>query len=95
MQLSVLKSSQPGDGASLEKAPSEIAFDFTQPVRLKEVTVVGAKGDTVPSMVEAAGLLQHYSVPLPDLTPGAYRVDWTALDEGGRQHNGSIGFTIR
>ena len=90
-QSSILVGSSPAAGSTVE-APEELVLHFSPPARLEEVTVSGPSG-TMPMMVHAVGENTHYSLPLPDLEPGAYAVDWRAMAQG-REHRGRIPFMV-
>lgn len=92
--VSLLESSVPRDGARVTASPENLLLNFRQPLRLAEVTVTGAGGQTVPIMVTAVGLVRSYSIPIPELEPGSYRVQWRALDSAGASREGSLGFTV-
>ena len=46
-------------------------------------------------MINAAGLVERFSVPLPELESGSHAVNWRASGEGGSRHQGTIHSTIR
>ena len=91
---SLLESSTPANGARLAASPDNLVLNFSVPVRLHEVTVHGSDGQTVPMMITAAGLVRSYSIPLPELEPGSYRVQWRATDEAGGAREGMFNFVI-
>lgn len=91
---SLLERSIPADGARLLASPENLVLNFRTPVRLQEVTVLGADGQSVPMMITAAGLSRSFSIPMPDLEPGSYTVRWRAADETGGSHEGSLGFVL-
>ena len=91
----LLESSTPADGARLTASPSNLVLNFRTPVRLQEVTVAGSDGQTMPMMITAVGLTRSYSIPLPDLEPGAYSVRWRATDSAGAVQEGRLAFVVR
>lgn len=90
---SILAWSKPAAGSAVPGPVNEVAFHFSPPARLREVTITGPNG-VMPTMVTAAGEVAHYSVPVSGLEAGSYRVDWRA-SVGGVQRNGSFDFTVR
>ena len=48
----------------------------------------------MPMMVTAAGETGRYSLPLSELGPGTYEVNWRATS-GGTVHQGSFSFTVK
>ena len=93
LQTGILARSTPASG-SIAKAPvNQLQLHFVQPMRLLEVTVDGPDGLS-PMMVSAAGETTDYSIPLPGLGAGAYRVVWKA-SATGQTSTGVIAFTVR
>ena len=91
---SILQSSDPGDGATVDGPVERLELRFSPPARLTEVTVTGSDGLQMPVMVTAAGEAAYYSIPLPGLEAGSYTVQWRA-SAAGSEHRGSFGFTVR
>ena len=91
---SILHSSTPADGATVQGPVNSLELHFSPPARLHELTVAGSDGLTMPVMVTAVGEVAHYSIPLSGLGPGAYRVDWRA-SSAGTEHRGALSFTVR
>ena len=91
---SILQSSTPADGSIVEGPVTDLKLRFSPPARLDELTVTGSDGMTMPMMVTAAGEVSTYSIPVSDLGPGAYTVQWRA-SAGGTPHQGTIRFTVR
>ena len=85
--------STPADGATVAGPVDNLELKFTRPVRLIEVTLDGPDGLS-PMMVTAASETSDYSLPLPGLTAGRYRVNWRGT-AGGRSHQGAFVFTVR
>lgn len=48
----------------------------------------------MPAMVHAVGEESDYSIPISDLGPGAYTVNWRATAKE-REYRGSFVFTVR
>lgn len=89
---SALAWTKPAAGSTVS-APAELQFKFAMPALLGDVTVTGPQG-AMPMMVTPIGEVQDYALPLPDLAPGTYKVDWSASVQG-REQRGSFGFTVR
>jgi len=92
-QDSILVGSSPAAGSTVEGPINELVLNFDPPARLMEVTVTGPDG-TMPTMITPVGEVARYSVPLPGLGPGSYRVDWRA-SAAGSAHQGSFGFRVQ
>ncbi|MFP5328939.1 MAG: copper resistance CopC family protein [Alphaproteobacteria bacterium] len=92
-QGSILVGSTPAAGSTVQGPINELVLNFDPPARLMEVTVTGAEG-TIPTMITPVGEVSRYTVPLPGLEAGSYRVDWRA-SAGGKSHRGSFGFQVQ
>ena len=90
---SILATSIPGAGSIVDGPVEELMLHFSAPVVLSEVTVVGPEG-TIPLMITPAGATEHYSIPLPSLQAGQYKVKWRAATNG-REHEGTLTFIAR
>ena len=90
---SILAWSTPAAGSIVSGPVNALVLHFSLPARLGEVTVTGPDG-AMPMMVTAVGEVEHYSLPLSDLGPGRYTVDWRA-SAGDRDYRDSFGFTVR
>jgi methionine-rich copper-binding protein CopC len=90
---SILAWSRPAAGSTVAAPVNELVLRFSPPARLGEVTVTGPEG-AMPMMVTAVGEAEHYSLPLSDLGPGSYTVEWMATARGA-DHRGSFSFEVR
>lgn len=91
---SILRSSSPAAGSTVDGPIDQLRLRFSPPARLEELTVTGSDGLQMPMMITAVGEVADYSLPLPDLGPGAYTVQWRA-SAAGAAHRGSFRFTVR
>ena len=92
-ETAILAKSTPTDGSVVAGPVNQLQLRFARPARLLEVTIDGPDGLS-PMMITAAGETTDYSVPLPGLGAGSYRVNWKA-SATGRTYNGMIAFTVR
>lgn len=90
---SILASSSPAAGATVQGPVNTLELHFNPPARLDEVTVSGPDG-LMPMMVHAVGEVAHYSLPLSGLDAGTYTVNWKA-SRAGETHQGSFAFTVK
>lgn len=90
---SMLHSSSPAAGATVQGPLNSLVLHFQPPARLDELLVDGPDG-TMPMMISAAGDQADYTIPLPALGPGAYTVSWRATSAGEEQR-GSFAFTVK
>ena len=93
VETQFLARSTPADGATVAAPVNTLQLKFARPVRLIEVTLDGPDGLS-PMMITAVAETTDYSIPLPGLTGGSYRVNWRA-NASGRPHNGAFTFTVR
>ena len=93
-----LKESVPAEGSLLNASPEHIQLSFTEEVRLLRLDVVAALesaekkvdiGFSPESVAKA-----EYSLPLPALSSGNYRVDWSVMGADGHAVQGSVAFSI-
>lgn len=90
---SILQSSSPAGGSIVAAPVNALELRFNPPARLGEVSITGPQG-VMPMMVTAVGEVGYYSLPLPDLGPGNYKVNW-AVTASGRAYDGNFAFTVR
>lgn len=93
VETEVLARSTPADGATVAAPVNTLLLKFARPVRLIEVTLDGPDGLS-PMMITAVAETTEYSIPLPGLSRGSYRVNWRA-SATGRPHDGAFTFTVR
>lgn len=90
---SILQSSNPPPGATVQEPLNSLVLHFQPPARLNELLVAGPDG-TMPMMISAAGEQAHYTIPLSALGPGVYNVNWRATS-AGQEHRGNFAFTVK
>jgi len=90
---SILVRSSPAAGSSVKGPVDSLELRFDPPARLGEVTVTGPDG-MMPMMVTSVGEVSDYSLPLSDLGPGSYTVNWKAT-AAGKNYQGDFGFNVR
>ncbi len=93
-----LLSSDPADGASLAATPTQITWEFENPVPLETMTVTLIEATGVRSELSglahgAAGDTQVVT-PLPALTPGEVSLRWRLVGADGHPITGRVDFTI-
>src|SRR4051812_42362350 len=95
----LLQSSVPGNGATLQKAPSEIVATFTEPPdpQLSHLHVLNSAGqqvDKAPTEAVPAKPLE-IRLPLPKLPDGTYTVNWTTVSKvDGHLASNSFAFGV-
>jgi copper resistance protein C len=89
-----LSQTVPADKAVLETAPKEVTLHFSEAVRLTSLSVTKQDGAAPKLGSLPAGKSQHFAVPAPELSAGAYTVEWRALSDDGHALRGAFGFTV-
>ena len=84
----------PADGASVRTLEAiEIRFD--DPMRVTRVVLIGPQGEVKlerDSGLEPVTLLR--ALPVVDLSPGDFSVEWRGLSSDGHPMQGGFGFTV-
>jgi len=88
-----LVSSQPESGAMVMQPVQSVTLEFGAPVKLVNVRLVSSSNKPVsldfkPVMEPSAS----FSVPVPNLKPDTYTVNWMAMGDDGHKMKGSFGF---
>jgi methionine-rich copper-binding protein CopC len=91
------KAQSPAPDATVT-APHEVAIDYTEGLEpaFSTLVVVNAQGkpvNTAKSSVDAHDK-KHMSVALPQLEPGTYQVEWTAVADDGHRTQGHYMFNV-
>ena len=91
---SVLGASDPAQNAILTDAPETITLRFQlrfqKGLRLTAIRLDGSKL----KLPKQRGFGREIVVELPQMTPGAYEVEWRGLSEDGHSVKGTIGFVV-
>lgn len=88
---SVLQSSQPAQGATVETVPQEIVLTFAKDIRLTSVRM----GSDTLDLPKQSGFGTTFAVPLPSMSAGVHRVEWRGLGIDGHAMTGTVDFTVR
>lgn len=92
------KLQNPGPGATVS-APHEVAIDFGEALEptFSKLIVTNAQGTQVNAAKSTVDTndRKHMSVALPDLAPGVYKVQWTAVAADGHRTQGHYNFTVK
>ena len=93
-----LLSSDPAAGATVPAAPTQIVWEFQNPVPLDTMTVTlvdpsGVRSELDGSVHGAAGETQVVT-PLPALQPGVMSVRWRLVGADGHPITGRVEFTV-
>ena len=91
-----LVASSPANGIVVASAPATLTLKFSEAARVTALSIRKAGGTALQKLVplpSQAG--QQLTVPAPALSPGAYSVQFRALDPGdGHVSSGKFSFTV-
>jgi methionine-rich copper-binding protein CopC len=90
----MLKASSPANGSTVSGSPKALTLTFAHPMTLKTVALTGPDGKTVAVTVAAGAAKAQTSVPLPQLSPGAWRAAYKAIGSDGHAMTGLVRFTV-
>jgi len=86
--------SSPAENAVLEKPPPSATLVFAEPVTLTALKLESADGAKPSVRMPPGKPATEISVPLPELAPGRYKMDWRAVGHDGHMMSGDIHFTV-
>jgi len=90
-----LRSSNPGDGSVVNKAPEQMQLTFTAAVSLIKFNLTDSSGKEIEVDFEpSTEAKSEYLMAMPLMQTGAYKVDWAVIGEDGHPVSNSISFTI-
>ncbi len=87
-----LSASVPQDG-STGRAPEQIVLSFSESARITALSLQ-REGEASRKLVLPATAAAHITVPLPQLLPGRYTLNWRLLSGDGHVTSGSLRFTV-
>jgi methionine-rich copper-binding protein CopC len=90
-----LESSTPANNAQLSAPPKSLVLNFSEAAQLAVLKLMsGGKQIAVP-LDKSAKPSQTFALKLPELAPGSYTVQWTALAaDDGHITKGTFAFSI-
>lgn len=88
-----LASSVPADKSTVSE-PKTITMTFTRDLRLVTVRLTSEDFDEALTVDRAAPFGRTFSVPLPAVGPGTYKVKWRAAAADGHIMTGTFSFTV-
>jgi copper resistance protein C len=89
-----LQSSTPADNSAITASPPALVLNFSEAARLTALSIQkGSEPEQKLKSLPSTDAAQ-ISVPLPQLTPGAYIVTWHALSDDGHVTSGTLHFTL-
>lgn len=91
---SKLASSIPADGSTVSE-PKTVTMTFTRDLRLVTVRLTSENFDEALTVDRAAATGTSFSLALPAIVPGTYKVKWrAAATEDGHIMTGTFSFTV-
>jgi methionine-rich copper-binding protein CopC len=90
-----LHESTPADGSTLQAAPSRLQLVFSEAARLTALSI-RATGETAPhKLAPPAQTAASFTIDLPPLAPGSYRIEWRALSPDHHIASGTVSFAVQ
>jgi methionine-rich copper-binding protein CopC len=90
-----LRSSIPGEGSVVNKAPEQIQLTFTAAVSLIKFSLTDSSGKEIElDFKPSTEAKTEYIMAMPLMQVGAYKVDWAVIGEDGHTVSNTIAFTI-
>ncbi|MBA4228842.1 MAG: hypothetical protein C0456_19775 [Hyphomonas sp.] len=84
------------DAAVLETLPDAFSFSFGQPVGLIAFSIRTETGEIIDTPFQPPRApAKSFSVPLPDLAPGRYTLEWRTLSKDGHPMDGKSAFELK
>ena len=93
-----VETSSPKDGATLTAPPAEIRMKFTETLEpaFTSVKLIGPSGQEVaPKEKVRVEDGKTVVLPLPTLSPGAYKAQWMSAGHDGHHIHGELTFTVK
>jgi len=89
-----LQKSSPADGSVITTTPSKLLLSFSEAARLTALSI--QKGNEPRQSLKPlpSTAAPQISVPLPQLTPGTYSVNWRVVSDDGHMMSGTLHFTL-
>ena len=85
----------PENGAVLSDAPAEISLSFATEIRLTRVSLIHQDHPGQPlDLGEQKSFAEDFTLPLEDMGPGIYRIEWRGLGSDGHPMQGEFAFTV-
>ena len=91
---SALESASPAEGATINDAPDELELNFTSPIFLTYVSLTPQEGDSITLKVPDRQLKADYVLPLPELDPDHYTVEWRSMSNDGHGMRDTFEFNL-
>jgi len=94
-----LQSSDPQAGSTLDTAPQQVRLKFSEALEpaFSRIRVTGPGNREVPVAAAAVDKADPtvMTAPLPKLSAGEYRIQWTAMARDGHKVKGEVAFKVK
>ena len=95
MAHSPLNGTTPANGAIVLEMPTEVLIDFKKNIRLIRVVITHAETNSLEmDLGNQKTFTQEFTLPMQDMGPGTYAVEWRGLGADGHALNGTFSFTV-
>lgn len=93
---STARTGVPADGATLAAAPETLRLEFTGPMRITVLKLVGPGGEVPVARTDGMKPVTTLeATPDGAMIPGDYRIEWRGMGADGHIMEGSTRFTLR
>ncbi|PKH02111.1 copper resistance protein CopC [Psychromonas sp. MB-3u-54] len=91
-----LKHSTPENGAMLIQPPEDLTLEFTTQVKLVRLQLIDQSGNSIKLNAKPSNDFKAaFSIALPVLETGTYKVKWLAMGKDAHKLQGNIPFTVK
>jgi len=94
-----LQSSDPKAGSTLATAPKQVRLKFNETLEpaFSKIRLTGPQNNEIPLPATAVDKADPtvMTAPLPALSSGAYRIQWSAMTHDGHKVKGEVTFKVK
>lgn len=84
------------EGAVLAEVPDRLDLTFSGDVGLAALSILDSSGNLVSEKGTLPRSLQkQFSIPMPTLSSGMYKIKWKTMSSDGHIMSGQINFTVK
>ena len=95
MAHSPLDGTTPTNEAIVSEMPAEVLMDFKGDIRLVRVAITHADTRSMDmDLGNQKTFAQEFVLPMHDMGPGTYEVEWRGLGADGHALNGTFSFSV-
>ncbi|WP_157823166.1 copper resistance CopC family protein [Psychromonas sp. MB-3u-54] len=91
-----LKNSFPKEGEQLNQSPEDFTLEFTAQVKLVRLQLTDQSGNSIKLNAKPSkDFKAAFSIALPVLETGSYKVKWLAMGKDAHKLQGDISFKVK